>query len=148
MLQQWVMPVMQEPETVNQPGEDRQLLPVVFDEEAMAHFYELADQLDASFVREILQIFLDTAPASIAAVRQAASAADARGLMETAHALKGSCGNLAIRRMAAIAQELESLGRGQSVTGSGPLIDQLEQEFDRTRVEIETRLQPAFACLA
>jgi two-component system, sensor histidine kinase and response regulator len=147
MLQQWVMPIMQEPEAANQPREDQPSPSVVFDDEAMAHFYELAEQLDVSFVSEILKLFLDTAPAGIAAVRQAASAGDARGLMETAHAFKGSCSNLALRRMVTIAQELEGIGRAQSVTDAGPLIDQLEHEFDRARVEIETRLQPTFACL-
>jgi HPt (histidine-containing phosphotransfer) domain-containing protein len=59
-------------------------------------------------------------------------------LGQTAHALKGSCGNVGATGMAAVAQQLQLLGKSNSVQGATDLIMSLEKEFTRVRTALDS----------
>jgi HPt (histidine-containing phosphotransfer) domain-containing protein len=74
----------------------------------------------------LIQMFLDGLDGRATGIHQAVDAADARTLGRLAHALKGSCGTLGARRLAALAQELEHAGAAGDA--SPPGLAQLDTE--------------------
>ncbi len=79
-------------------------------------------------------------PVRLAALRGASNAGDAATLERTAHALKGSCGNLGARKMAETAKLLEEAGRRGDLSAAPGLLDRLDVEFSQTRAELSALL--------
>ena len=74
--------------------------------------------------------FLEETPLQLAAMRAALSRGEAAALADTAHALKGSSGNLGAIRMPQLCGELQALGRAHDLITAGDLLDRLCMEFD------------------
>jgi CheY-like chemotaxis protein len=89
----------------------------------------LGDALDTTTLARIVDVFLDSGAAYVAAI--CASQDDAT-VRRTAHALKGSAATVGATAVAEIADELER-------TGDRALDDRLAQAFARTRAELEIR---------
>ena len=94
---------------------------------------ELGDEEDPHWLTTILQKFEEDASSRIVKLVVAAETANPKDLEQVAHALKGSCGNVGATTMAALAQQLQTLGRSGSVDGAGDLITALEKEFARVK---------------
>ncbi len=94
---------------------------------------------EPDFVQETIELYLADTPALIDALHQAIDRGDAGALHMAAHTLKGNSNSLGATRMGAMSLELETIGRGGSVDGAGPLVEQLVQEFERVRRAFETR---------
>ena len=62
---------------------------------------------DRELLRELVGLFLDDAPPRLTAIHDAVDSRDADGLRRSAHALKGSAGNLAALAVFEAARELE-----------------------------------------
>ena len=81
---------------------------------------------------ELLGIFAEDAPGQVRAIEVAVRAADAEALAVAAHALKGSLRALGATAAAALAEELEALGRGAgSLDGAPRLLAALAPEMTR-----------------
>jgi PAS domain S-box-containing protein len=87
-------------------------------------------------IGQLIDLFQETTPPLLAHLREAVVAGDAEKLRHTAHELKGSSGNLGARRLAALAADLEKIGKGGSVDGAAPLLGQVEQEYERVREDL------------
>jgi len=111
----------------------------VLDPAVTERLRDLATATAPSVLTEIYEAFLGSTVDYLAAMRQAAQAGDADGLRNAAHALKGASANVGGRTMAEISRQLEALGHLQSVPGADELIEQLEQEFARVRIEIQNQ---------
>ena len=107
----------------------------------IARLREIAGSDDESFIREVLQDFLEQVSGGIQAMTRAATAGDAAALLEVAHRLKGTSASLGIHRLASICAELESLAASGSVTDAERLIGLIDQEFKRARKGLEDELQ-------
>ena len=66
---------------------------------------------DWELLNEISDLFLEEAPRLVAEVRAALARNDTPTALQSAHRLKGAAGNLSALRIAALAAQLESLGR-------------------------------------
>ncbi|MFD5277127.1 response regulator [Pseudarthrobacter sp. NPDC058362] len=75
--------------------------------------------------------FRDSVPARLAALRSAVHAGGGPALVEAAHALKGSAGNIGAGAVAALCSELEGMGRSGSLTAAAALLPRLEAELQR-----------------
>jgi HPt (histidine-containing phosphotransfer) domain-containing protein len=62
---------------------------------------------DRELLRDLVRLFLDDTPPRVRAIRDAVDSRDAERLRRSAHALKGSAGNLAALAVFEAAQELE-----------------------------------------
>jgi HPt (histidine-containing phosphotransfer) domain-containing protein len=82
--------------------------------------------------------FLRQAREMIPALIQAASGEQADMLSQAAHRLKGASAEMGATGMARICKELEELGRSNSISGAGALIDQLEAEFSRVAASLRS----------
>jgi len=77
--------------------------------------------------------FLAETPERMAAMQAAVGRRDAVALAETAHALKGSSGNLGAMRMHELCGELQTLGRAKELTEAGDRLAGLGAEFALVR---------------
>ncbi|MBP7687251.1 MAG: PAS domain S-box protein [Thermoflexales bacterium] len=94
---------------------------------------------DGDFALEMVNLYLESVPALIDAIRQSIAAADAPGLQRNAHTLKGSSASLGVLQVAARCADLEKLGRDRTVEGGQALLSEVEQEFDRARAAFGTQ---------
>jgi CheY-like chemotaxis protein/HPt (histidine-containing phosphotransfer) domain-containing protein len=85
-----------------------------------------------TFIRELVQAFVDEGADEVDQIRAAADRNDPAALLMAAHRLKGSALNLGCTAVAEAADALELLGRSGTVAGSGPLLDRLTGDFQRT----------------
>ena len=88
------------------------------------------------FFAEIATIFLEDAPARLAAVRAAASVNDAHTLARAAHAFKSGSGNIGAAAVHELCSELESLGQEQRMEEVPAKVAALERAFARVEHEL------------
>jgi len=94
---------------------------------------DLGDEEDPHWLITILQKFEEDASSRIVKLVVAAETGSPKDLEQVAHALKGSCGNVGANAMAAIAHQLQTMGKSGSVDGAGDQIAALEKEFARVK---------------
>jgi len=100
---------------------------------------------DEALLAEIARLFLDDAPRSLAALREAIDQGDALTLQRQAHALKGSAGYLGLRSMSTAALALEVMGKNGELTAAGDALQALALAFDQIKPSLVGCLcEPAF----
>ena len=83
------------------------------------------------FVGRVLNTFQRKFGEDLAALEQAVATQDAAEAASTAHRIKGGAANVAARRLAAEAAQIESLARSGSTAGIAPRLGVLACEWDR-----------------
>jgi len=86
---------------------------------------------DVALLEEIVDLFLEDGPRVVARLREAVARQDAAEIERTAHSLKGALLNMAADPVAALALEMENLGRGGDVARCGAVLDALEEKMNR-----------------
>ena len=81
---------------------------------------------DRELAIEIVQMFLEDYAMRLAAIHVAVEQGDARGLVTTAHTLKGSAGYLSAGRVAEAAGRLEAIGREGRLADAAAALEQLD----------------------
>lgn len=99
------------------------------DANMLAQMRKLAMEEEPDFLDSLIDLFFEDARNHLAALREGVSQSDARKLADKSHALKSSCGNLGAKKMTAICNDIEALGRAASVEGAAALVAELEEEF-------------------
>jgi two-component system sensor histidine kinase/response regulator len=85
---------------------------------------------DEEMKREIIQLFLDEYPSSLASIRTALSARRGEELMEAAHHLKGSSANFGAARVVAAALRLEQMGAGDAFDEAENVYRELQEALE------------------
>jgi histidine phosphotransfer protein HptB len=97
---------------------------------------------DDSFLRDLIQIFLEDSPARIAEIEQALAEGDARLLTRAAHSLKGSSANFGAHHLQAVSEKIELLGRQGTLGEVPPFLEAMKNEFAAVRTALQA-LAPA-----
>lgn len=97
----------------------------------VATFAELKETAGADFVRELVDTFLEEAPAMLGELRAALGAGDAELFRRTAHSLKSNANTFGAVTLSGLARELELGGFEPVRTAAGAPLDALELEFTR-----------------
>ena len=101
-----------------------------------ATFAELQESAGADFVKELVQTFLEEAPAMLAELREALAAGHADAFRRAAHSLKSNSLTFGAGALAALARDLE-LSAGPVVRRERPAaLDVLAGEERRVRVAL------------
>jgi HPt (histidine-containing phosphotransfer) domain-containing protein len=103
-----------------------------------ATFAELEESAGADFVRELVQTFLEEAPAMLGALREAHAAGDAEAFRRNAHSLKSNSLTFGALALAGQARALE-LGGLQAARQQPAALDGLEAEWARVAAALEGR---------
>ncbi len=84
---------------------------------------------DFAFFREVVEVFLEDHPRQVMLLRKAAGRGDAAALRRAAHSLKGMLRGFRFTAAAEKAERLERAGELGALSGTGPLIDELEGDM-------------------
>jgi HPt (histidine-containing phosphotransfer) domain-containing protein len=97
----------------------------------LKRYAELQDTAGADFVTELVDTFLEEAPAMLAELRNARSAADADRFRRAAHSLKSNCNTFGALALGALARELELAGMHADPARDAARIDAIDAEYAR-----------------
>ena len=86
---------------------------------------------DISEFEELIELFTESAPASITDMRRAIEKSSATDLAMAAHTLKGSCSNMGGSPLQELCGQLEFLGRSNNVKGAADLVAAADKELER-----------------
>ena len=100
----------------------------------------LLDMGGPELLSELAEMFFDDATSALSALREAATASDARLVERIAHTPKGSSGNMGAQKMSAICAELEDVGASGDLSRAPELLERLEEESGRVRTALEAEL--------
>jgi signal transduction histidine kinase/DNA-binding response OmpR family regulator len=98
---------------------------------------------DESFLRELIQIFLEEMPRQLANLRTAIETGDADKLEKTAHSLKGELGCLGLTEAAQKARDLERMGHEHSLEPTAELISAFEADISAASSAMRAMLNSA-----
>ena len=110
------------------------LSPGLLDESIIADLREMAPTNGVSMLRELIDLYIESAPTRVMQIVQ--SAEDAKKLAFHAHALKSMSLNMGAKQIIELAQKLENLGNSGKVTGAMQIIQELETVFTQTKVQL------------
>jgi len=92
-------------------------------------FNELKETAGADFIQELVQTFLEEAPAMLQELRDSLAAEDANTFRRAAHSLKSNSMTFGALRLGGMSRELEL--NGFAASASPNTLDALEQEYAR-----------------
>ncbi|HEY9509395.1 MAG TPA: response regulator [Verrucomicrobiae bacterium] len=104
------------------------------DESILDELSEMPPSDGVSIVRELVDLFLETAPQRMVQISESLN--DATQLSFHAHALKSMSLNLGAKRVVEIANRLEEVGRAGTLEEAPRLITELETAFSQTKVHL------------
>jgi HPt (histidine-containing phosphotransfer) domain-containing protein len=96
-----------------------------------ATFDALAETTGADFVRELVDTFLQEAPAMLDDLRNALATQDADKFRRAAHSLKSNCNTFGALAMGAMARELELTPVSTVAQGGAEPLAALDDEYAR-----------------
>jgi HPt (histidine-containing phosphotransfer) domain-containing protein len=102
-----------------------------------ATFSELQDAAGAEFVTELVDTFLEDAPALIAELRSARAAADADRFRRAAHSLKSNSHTFGATALGALARSLELDGMNADPARDMAAIDALAATYAQAATELK-----------
>jgi HPt (histidine-containing phosphotransfer) domain-containing protein len=99
---------------------------------------------EPGFLAELVGEFQQGVTRRLAAIADAIEVEDWKALAAAAHSLRGSCGTVGARRMAALAGRMEDEPPSTRATAS-PLLAQLQSEYEAVRRAIDAAVAAARA---
>ena len=102
-----------------------------------ATFEELKQISGAEFINELIDTFLEDAPKIIEEMKSALNAGNADAFRRAAHSLKSNAATFGASQLAALAKELETLGKENKLHETGDRLGALEQVYASVRAELE-----------
>jgi len=107
----------------------------ILQREAIDAIRELAGDTP-DLLNQIVQMYLETAPALIVKLRAALAASDLTGVRSAAHSLKSSSANLGAVQLAQLCSKLEAAARAGSLAGDLPDATQVEKAYEQARAAL------------
>jgi HPt (histidine-containing phosphotransfer) domain-containing protein len=91
----------------------------------------------------LVALYLQEAPAQLAALQEAVAQEDAERVEQEAHGLKGSSAQLGATRMARLCASLQEVGARHDLGQAAVRVVELANEFVRVQAALETMLHEA-----
>jgi CheY-like chemotaxis protein/HPt (histidine-containing phosphotransfer) domain-containing protein len=104
----------------------------LLDRRALQAILAISDRGSHERLARIIRLYLDDAPALLAAIRAGIASNAADEIRQAAHSLKSSSANLGAARVRDIARRLEECGRQTDLAAAAALLPELEETFART----------------
>jgi two-component system, sensor histidine kinase and response regulator len=103
------------------------------DPDVLAGLRELQQDGEPDLLAELVEMFVSDTGPRLAALRDAVESGDPSGVERTAHAMKGSAGNMGARNMSNLAADLEEIGASGDLAGAAQKLERLVEEYGRVR---------------
>jgi signal transduction histidine kinase/CheY-like chemotaxis protein len=114
-----------------------------FDSSVLEGLRELQQEGSPDLITELIELYTIDTKKRLTELRAALNKQDMPDSLRTAHHLKGSSGNLGVRRMALLCSQLEEQLQKHEFNGSEAMLAQLEREFKRVEQAFAGTLQIA-----
>ena len=101
-----------------------------------ATFEELKQMSGEEFINELIDTFLEDAPKMIAEIQSALSANNADAFRRAAHSMKSNASTFGATELAALAKDLERLGKENKLADSGDKLKAFEEAYASVREEL------------
>ena len=100
-------------------------------------FSSLKESTGTDFIGELVDAFLDDAPALISQMRSALASKNAEEFRRAAHSMKSNAATFGAMELSALARELEALARENNLE-VGTRLDAIESEFQQVKSELKS----------
>ncbi|MBE9125463.1 MULTISPECIES: PAS domain S-box protein [unclassified Coleofasciculus] len=107
------------------------------DYQCLQGFRDMMGESASEMLTQLIDVYLEETPILLQAMNTAVSHKEPAALQRAAHTLKSASAALGAMTLSQLCQQLEDLGKSQTITGASALISQLESEYQR----VETALQ-------
>ena len=101
-----------------------------------ATFNELKQMSGEDFINELIDAFLEDAPNMIDAMQTALAAKDVESFRRNAHSMKSNANTFGATELAALAKELETMGR-ESNLDIGNRLEVLKEAYGKVAEELK-----------
>jgi CheY-like chemotaxis protein/HPt (histidine-containing phosphotransfer) domain-containing protein len=91
----------------------------------------------AAMLPGLIEVFLESAPKTLADLRAGLDLKDATEIARAAHLLRGSSMNFGADRLCLLCESLERLSKEGTLDTAGSLIEQIVAEYDLVRIALE-----------
>ncbi len=99
-------------------------------------FDELKQMSGDDFINELIDTFLEDAPKMIAEIKSSHAANNAETFRRAAHSMKSNAATFGASQLAALAKELEMLGKENKLSETGDRLKGLEEAYASVRDEL------------
>ena len=99
-------------------------------------FDELKQMSGDDFINELIDTFLEDAPKMIAEIRSGLAANNTDTFRRAAHSMKSNAATFGASQLAALAKELEMLGKENRLAETGDRLNALEEAYASVRDEL------------
>jgi len=99
-------------------------------------FDELKQMSGDDFINELIDTFLEDAPNMIAEIKSGLAANNADTFRRAAHSMKSNAATFGASQLAALAKELEMLGKENKLHEAGDKLKTLEEAYASVRDEL------------
>ena len=99
-------------------------------------FDELKQMSGDDFINELIDTFLEDAPKMIAEIKSSHAANNAETFRRAAHSMKSNAATFGASQLAALAKELEMLGKENKLHEAGDGLTALEEAYASVRNEL------------
>ena len=97
-------------------------------------FNALLELLDEDTMREVVTLFLASAPDRLGSARSGVASGDGRVAASAFHALRSGCGQLGARHLEALCADGERRAKAGDFAGAADSLAAAEAEYERCRV--------------
>lgn len=112
--------------------------PAEIEEKMLAYLRETSGETAVNLLPELAQLYLEDTAKQITDVGSAVAANDAVKLRQAGHALKGSSAIMGFDRLAALAKEVERLGKEGQVQKAASLLPDLQNEYQPVQLVLRS----------
>ncbi len=102
-------------------------------------FNALLDLLDAQTMREVVELFMASAPERLASAHRGLDAGDGVVAATAFHTMRSGCGQLGARQLEALCATAERMAKHGDLAGAAGCLAAAEVEFVRCRAWFESR---------
>ena len=100
-------------------------------------FNELKQMSGGDFINELIDTFLEDAPNMIAEIKSAYATNNVEAFRRAAHSMKSNANTFGASALAALAKELEMLGKENKLAETGNKLNLLEEAYAAVRDELK-----------
>ena len=105
---------------------------------ALQEFQEMMGDDGGEMVANFIKLYLSDSQLLIEKMREAFGKSDYEPLQREAHTLKGNSNQIGAEILASHCAELEKLVKGGSIAGGKVLIEQIDAEYERVKIDLNT----------
>ena len=110
----------------------------LIDDAIIENLKELGEGDGGSFLKEIINLYLEQAPGLMTEVRQYASGGEAEKMGKSAHTLKGSSLNVGAKLFSDVCRKIEMAGKDNNLEGIDDMIGEMDEIYRLTEEELKS----------